>query len=179
MVYGLETNYSYIQTWGRGKKAHTNSRPRNWNRWSFFQKSSPRSNQLSFKGWVVRKLRFLLIFCWVWKDAKWTHDESPKPCRATEGQATCDLSIPYTPPNTWRNDRGPWFGHHLSHPPNVAKELLLQPSSHICSSFTKHKVIIQPYLDGGHRTILGQEARRSGCQWITLPINTSRRCLCN
>lgn len=49
-------------------------------------------------------------------------------------------------------------------PPDVAKELLLQPSSHICFSFTKHKVIIQPYLDGGHRNILGQETRRSGCQ---------------
>ena len=46
----------------RGKKAHTNSRLQNWNKWSFLQKGLPRSNWLSFKGWVVWKLQSLLFF---------------------------------------------------------------------------------------------------------------------
>ena len=46
----------------RGKKAHTNSCLQNWNKWSFLQKGLPRSNWLSFKGWVVWKLQSLLFF---------------------------------------------------------------------------------------------------------------------
>lgn len=179
MVYGLETNYSYIQTWGRGKKAHTNSCPRNWNRWSFLQKSSPRSNQLSFKGWVIRKLRLLLIFCWVWKDANEPMMSLPSLAERQKDKprVTCPFHTHHLTRGGTTEDPGSGTICHI--PPNMAKELLLQPSSHICFSFTKHKVIIQPYLDGGHRNILGQETRHSGCQWITLPINTSRRCLCN
>ena len=46
----------------RGKKAHTNSRLQNWNKWSVLQKGLSRSNWLSFKGWVVWKLQSLLFF---------------------------------------------------------------------------------------------------------------------